>query len=199
MRWDIYPLGFEVQNPDRIVVSAFAYTGSVPVFLGNWSIDSKGERALLLSLDPKNKVQISMNGVKMIRSGVVPPYILEKEEKHQKYVEKQEAKAKEKEEKAQIKAIEDEYKQKVKELDKELKIELQNEKIKEKIEGSTSTNDAVEKIDDALEKAKQERLEKEAKAKARQLAKEQKKLEKEQQKLNNQQPDQSNTGATPSQ
>ena len=199
VRWDIYPLGFDVQNPDRIVVSAFAYTGSVPVFLGNWSIDSKGDRALLISLDPKKKVQISMNGVKMIRSGVVPPYILEKEEKHQKYVEKQEAKAKEKEEKAQIKAIEDEYKQKVKELDNDLKIELQNDKIKEKIEGSTSTNDAVEKIDEALEKAKQERLEKEAKAKARQLAKEQKKLKKEQQKLNNQQPDQSNTGATPSQ
>lgn len=193
VRWDIYPLGFEVQNPDRIVVSAFAYTGAVPVFLGNWSIDSKGERALLLSLDPKNKVQISMNGVKMIRSGVVAPYILEKEEKHQKYVEKQEEKAREKEEKAKIKALEDEYKQKVKELDNELKIELKNDKIKEKIEGSTSTNDAVEKIDEALEKAKQKRLEKEAKAKARQLAREKKKQEKEQESLNNQQSNPTNT------
>ena len=190
---EYYPLGFEVQNPDRIVVSAFAYTGAVPVFLGNWSIDSKGERALLLSLDPKNKVQISMNGVKMIRSGVVAPYILEKEEKHQKYVEKQEKKAREKEEKAKIKALEDEYKQKVKELDNELKIELKNDKIKEKIEGSTSTNDAVEKIDEALEKAKQKRLEKEAKAKARQLAREKKKQEKEQESLNNQQSDPTNT------
>ena len=29
-RWDIYPLGFDANNDDRIILSAYAYTGDVP-------------------------------------------------------------------------------------------------------------------------------------------------------------------------
>lgn len=183
-RWDIYPLGFEVNNPDRIAVAAFAYTGGTPVFLGTWSVDTKGERTLLLSLNPKNNVQISMNGVKMVQSGVVPHVIVEQEEKHKKYLDELDAKEKKKEEKEKLDALEKEYKQKIKELDKELKFEIKKDDLRGKVQGSTSRNDAVEKVEEVLENAEQKQLEKEQKAKERQEAREQKRLEKEQRKNN---------------
>ena len=50
-RWDIYPLGFSKGNPDRIIATAYAYTGSAPIFLGVWTVDSKGEQSRLISLN----------------------------------------------------------------------------------------------------------------------------------------------------
>ena len=67
-------------------------------------------------------------------------------------------------------------------MEKEHKYLLEDYKIRDKVEGSTSTNDSLEKTEELLELAKQKRIEKEAKAKAKQEAKEQKKLEKEQKK-----------------
>ena len=49
-RWDIYPLGFDANNDDRILVSAYAYTGSAPEFLGTWSIDVNNTSAKLEDL-----------------------------------------------------------------------------------------------------------------------------------------------------
>ena len=49
-RWDIYPLGFDANNDDRILVSAYAYTGSEPKFLGTWSIDVNNTSARLEDL-----------------------------------------------------------------------------------------------------------------------------------------------------
>lgn len=180
-RWDIYPLGFDLNNPDRIVLSAYAYTGEAPVFLGNWSIDIKGTRSMLVSLSP-NDVTISMNGIKMIKSGVVPPSILEIEEKQAKHEDELDEKAKKEEYEKKVKELETEYKNKIKEMEKEHKYLLEDYKIRDKVEGSTSTNDSLEKTEELLEQAKQKRIEKEAKAKAKQEAKEQKKLEKEQKK-----------------
>ncbi|MDD3237688.1 MAG: hypothetical protein PHV37_06265 [Candidatus Gastranaerophilales bacterium] len=48
--WDIYPIGWDANNPERIVVYAYAYTTSEPKFLGTWSIDWRGERSQLMSL-----------------------------------------------------------------------------------------------------------------------------------------------------
>lgn len=48
--WDIYPVGWDANNPDRIILYAYAYTKTTPKFLGTWSIDSKGERSQLMSL-----------------------------------------------------------------------------------------------------------------------------------------------------
>ena len=81
-RWDIYPLGFDITEPDRIVVASYAYTGGTPIFLGNWSIDIRGERSKLISLTPQN-VQVSMNGFKMVQSGVVPKMITDIEQNKQ--------------------------------------------------------------------------------------------------------------------
>ena len=41
-RWDIYPMGFDANDDNRIIVCAYAYTGEVPKFLGTWSIDVNG-------------------------------------------------------------------------------------------------------------------------------------------------------------
>lgn len=71
-RWDIYPLGFDVNDPERIIVSAYGYTGKIPKFLGNWSIDCNGERTLLVSLVNAD-AKVSVNGFKLVQSGVLNP------------------------------------------------------------------------------------------------------------------------------
>jgi len=81
-RWDITPLGFDENNPDRIIVSAYGYTGKTPQFLGNWSIDVNGEQSQLLSLFDA-KATVSINGLKLAQVGVVEPAILLEEEKKQ--------------------------------------------------------------------------------------------------------------------
>lgn len=60
-RWDIYPIGWDALNPERIIVFAYAATGEKPKFLGAWSIDYRGERTMLLSL-VSTKFQVSQNG-----------------------------------------------------------------------------------------------------------------------------------------
>ena len=49
-RWDIYPMGFDANDENRVVVCAYAYTGDVPKFLGTWSIDIYGENTRLENL-----------------------------------------------------------------------------------------------------------------------------------------------------
>lgn len=183
VRWDIFPLGFDLNNPDRIVVSAYAYTGFEPVFLGNWSVDIEGKRAMMLSIKP-SAVEISMNGLKLIKSGVIPPTILKKEEQQAKHEDKLDAKAKKEAEKAKIKELDAEYKKKLEELNKKHKYLMEDYKIRNSVEGSTSTNDSLEKTEELLEKAQQKHIEEENKAKAKQAAKAKKKQEKENKKLN---------------
>lgn len=61
-RWDIYPIGWDALNPDRIIVFAYASTGAKPKYLGAWSVDYKGERAMLMSLT-RTDFDISQNGL----------------------------------------------------------------------------------------------------------------------------------------
>jgi hypothetical protein len=50
--WDIVPLGWDITNPDMIVVNAYGYNyGDKKEFLGCWGIDFRGKRSQLLSLD----------------------------------------------------------------------------------------------------------------------------------------------------
>lgn len=169
-RWDIYPLGFGLDNTDWVIVKALAYTGQDPVFLGFWAINSNGESPRLLSLD-NNPENVGMNGYKLVKEGVEVPYISEDEAKNLKNIEKQNAKKKQKEEKAEIKEMEKSYKAKIKELDAEFKEEQKDYKLRQKIQGSTSDDEALKKYEEI--KATQE---------AKKQAKEQKRLEKLKQK-----------------
>ncbi len=180
-RWDIYPLGFDINEPDRIVASAYAYTGGAPVFLGLWSIDYKGEQTRLVSFSNR-EVEVSMNGVKIIQSGVVPPSMLKIEEKQAKHEDKLDAKAKKDAEKAKLKELKNEYKETIKELNTNYKEQKQDYNMLNRINGTTSTNDSVQKYEELKAKQLQKQAEKEAKAKARAEAKEQKRLEKERKK-----------------
>ncbi len=62
--WDIRPVGWDEVNPDRIIVTAYAYSKGLPKFLGTWSIDYQGNRSQLLSLT-ETAYDISLNGYEL--------------------------------------------------------------------------------------------------------------------------------------
>lgn len=175
-RWDIYPLGFDLMSPNRVIVEAYAYTGENPVFLGTWSVDSKGEQSRLVSLNPR-EVQISMNGYKIIKDGAVVPDVLKLEEKQVKQAEKAADKKKKEEEKAENKQLKDEHKANLKELREEFNKEKQEYKYQNRINGSTTTNEAVEQYKD-------EKVIRDLKEEQRQLNREMRELQKEERNLN---------------
>ena len=177
-RWDLYPLGFDINEPDRVISYAYAYTGDSPVFLGSWSIDSHGEQARLISFTNKD-VQVSMNGFKIVQDGVIPPDLLKNEEKAVKKYEKSEAKRKKAEEKAELKQMDAEYKQKIKEMDEAFKKQQKDYKMQDKLQGSTSQNDTVEKYDELKAKQEQKAAAKAAKKQASEARKKQKELARE--------------------
>lgn len=61
--WDIYPIGWDLYNKDRIIVYAYVYgkNHDGALFLGAWSIDYKNERSELMSLENIN-FEVSVNG-----------------------------------------------------------------------------------------------------------------------------------------
>lgn len=59
--WDIFPVGWDKNNPERLIVYAYAFTSTNPKFLGTWSIDYNEEKSQLISIDSAN-VEIDLNG-----------------------------------------------------------------------------------------------------------------------------------------
>ena len=59
--WDIFPVGWDKNNPDRLVVYAYAFTETKPLFLGTWSIDFNEAKSQLVSID-STQVEIDLNG-----------------------------------------------------------------------------------------------------------------------------------------
>lgn len=70
VRWDIYPMGWDSLNPDRIIVFAYAYTGEKPKYLGAWSIDYEGDRTKQMSLTDTS-FEVAQNGSCL---KLIPPY-----------------------------------------------------------------------------------------------------------------------------
>lgn len=118
--WDIYPLGFDLTNPNNVIVLAYAFTGERPRFLGSWSVDVKGERTMLLSLHSKT-YPISINGFKLVKDSVVIPSKVGKDRKAKIKQSKQDAKAAKKEKKARDKAYAKEIHDEIKRKDIEFK------------------------------------------------------------------------------
>ncbi len=114
-RWDIYPLGFDKKNKDRIVINAYAYTGKRPQFLGAWSIDCNGTTSKLESLSNQSK-EVSVIGFKLIQSGIKSIEQVEAETKHLKDVRKLEIKQKKKAAKLEKKMKKKFYKEQLKAL-----------------------------------------------------------------------------------
>lgn len=59
--WDIFPIGWDKNNPDRMLVYAYAFTNDQPLFLGTWSIDYDEQKSMLVSMNA-TEAQIDLNG-----------------------------------------------------------------------------------------------------------------------------------------
>jgi len=140
VRWDVYPLGFDLNNPDRVIVNAYAYTGKAPIALGIWSVDFKGEQSRLVTFNQAD-VAVSMNGYKIVQDGVVPLSLVEQEEKLQKKSDKAAKKAAKNADKAVDKELEKQYKEKVKQINQEYKEDLKEFERQQRIKGTTEYND----------------------------------------------------------
>ena len=140
-RWDIYPLGFDKNDKDRIIINAYAYTGKKPQFLGAWSIDCNGAMSKLESLTNQAQ-EVSVIGFKLIQSGIKSIEQVKAETKHLNDVAKLEKKAKKKSAKLEKKQKRAVYKKNLKELKEEYYTKrdklIESERLKNKKRGPTS-------------------------------------------------------------
>jgi hypothetical protein len=68
-RWDIYPMGFDANDDNRVVVTAYAYTGDIPKYLGTWSIDTEGQDPKLETLE-ETSIPVSVIGYRLAEDSV---------------------------------------------------------------------------------------------------------------------------------
>ena len=144
-RWDIYPMGFDANDDNRIILCAYAYTGEVPKFLGTWSIDVYGESSKLEDLEG-NSIPVSVVGYRLAEDSVREPSEVEFEAKLAEKKEKEEQDEKEDLEKFDKKIKKLEYQRKIHQMDMETYMQIQGRKkylkeLKKKSnfkEGSTS-------------------------------------------------------------
>ena len=145
IRWDIYPLGFDANNDNRIISSAYAYTGTTPKFLGTWSIDVNNSYAKLESIS-ETSMPISIIGYKLSEEPEVKSI---SELEFDAKLEEKNIKEKAKQEKAEKKAEETikrvEYRRKIHQMDMDTALQikqrrnyLKEEKKKKQKDGITN-------------------------------------------------------------
>lgn len=180
-RWDVYPLGFSKGNPNRIMLTAYAYTGEEPVFLGVWSVDYKGNQSRLISMT-NGSIEVAANGFKLVQNGVISNPLVKAQEKNERQlVRTLEKKARQKD-KAEVKEMKKEMKAELKEVDKQYKLEQEDYKLMDKLKGTTSRNENIEKYNELQEALNEKRRIKAEKAEKKQQVKEQKQQVKAQKK-----------------
>ncbi len=178
-RWDLYPIGFDKNDPDRIVVQGFAFTGKNPVFLGTWSVDWQGNQSRLVTFNKNILPEVSVNGYKVIRDGVEPYQAVEREEKDLKKQSKVMQKQYKEREKQVVKAIKEEYDYTVKGLKEDYKDEYRDYKKLRSLSGSSE--DA--KLQEAYKKYLIDQTEKDVKKLEKQIDKKKKDINKIDKKL----------------
>ena len=143
-RWDIYPMGFDANNDDRIILCAYAYTGDVPKFLGTWSIDVNGENSRLENLEGSD-IPVSVIGYRLAEDEVKEISEVEFEAKQAEKREKVEEKQTKKDEKFNKNLQKIEYQRKIHQMDMEtyLKIEQRRQQMKELRKNSIKTKEAL--------------------------------------------------------
>lgn len=144
-RWDIYPMGFDANDDDRVVVCAYAYTGDVPKFLGTWSIDTEGENSRLESLEGAS-IPVSVIGYRLAEDSVKDASEVEFEARQAKKLEKaKEAQAKE-EKKLDDRVKRLEYQRKIHEMDMDVYYKLRERKLEQKNLKKESKDKAKESL-----------------------------------------------------
>lgn len=136
-RWDIYPVGFDKNDPERIIVQGFAFTGEKPVFLGTWSVDWQGNQSRLMTFNNNIKPVVSINGYKVVQDGVEPYESAAIDEKFQKTEAKQVRKNFKQQKKDAVKLIKEEYQYTVKGLKDDFKEDYRDYKKLRSLKGST--------------------------------------------------------------
>lgn len=126
-RWDIYPMGFDANNDNRIIVCAYAYTGEVPKFLGTWSIDVNGENSKLEALDGYS-FPVSVIGYRLVEDSVKDITEVEFEAKQAKKLEKAEDKKVKEAEKYEKRVRKLEHQRKLQQMDMETLYKIQQRK-----------------------------------------------------------------------
>ena len=126
-RWDIYPMGFDANDDNRIIVCAYAYTGEVPKFLGTWSIDVNGVNSKLEALDGYS-FPVSVIGYRLVEDSVKDITEVEFEAKQAKKLEKAEDKKVKEAEKYEKKVRKLEHQRKLQQMDMETLYKIQQRK-----------------------------------------------------------------------
>jgi len=143
-RWDIYPMGFDANDDNRVIVCAYAYTGDVPKFLGTWSIDVDGNDSKLESLGSET-IPVSVIGYRLAEDSVKDISEIKFDAKQAKYRDK----AKKKEIKKNVK-----YDKKVQKLEHERKLQQMDidtyYKIKQRKELQKEQKKARSKVKEAV-------------------------------------------------
>ena len=132
-RWDIYPMGFDANDNDRIIVCAYAFTGDIPKFLGTWSIDIYGTESRLETLSNAS-IPVSEVGWRLAEDeDVVPISEVESDAKRAKEFEKIKKKEANADKKFDNQVKKLEYKRKINQMDMEtlLKIREREEYLKQ--------------------------------------------------------------------
>lgn len=178
-RWDIYPLGFLKNSPDRIAVQAIAFTGEKPVFLGTWSIDTKGNQSRVVSFQKEVEPLISANGYKVVQDGVEEYDVIEREEKSLEKETKVLKKQQKQYQKEKLKQIDYEYKYAVKHLEKDYRMEARDYRKLRSISGMKDIN----KLKESYRQFLVEQYKKDIEKSQKDIAKQNKQLDKINEKL----------------
>ena len=130
-RWDIYPLGFDANDDNRIIVSAYAYTGDVPKYLGTWSIDVDGNLSKLEDIDGLS-VPVSTIGYRLAEDSIKDIEEVKFEAQVAKKLERAENQKIKKAEKfdKQVKKLE--YQRQLRQMDMETLIKIKERKLRQK-------------------------------------------------------------------
>lgn len=173
-RWDVYPLGFDARNPNRVIVQAYAYTGETPVYLGAWSIDWRGNQSRLVSFKKNYIPKVTTNGYKVVRDGVEAYQTVEKQEKFNKEQSKILEKQKKVADKQTVKLIKEEYKYNIKGLNADYKDEMRDYRKLQSLSGSTEDK----QLEEAYNKYLEEQLKKDVQKTEKMIQKKQKEIDK---------------------
>lgn len=126
-RWDIYPMGFDANDDNRVILCAYAYTGDVPKFLGTWSIDTEGINSKLEDLEGSS-IPVSVIGYRLAEDSVKDMSEIEFEAKQAKEREKAEEKQAKEAKKFDNELKDLEYQRKIYQMDMETLLKIQQRK-----------------------------------------------------------------------
>lgn len=139
-RWDIYPMGFDANDDNRVILCAYAYTGEVPKFLGTWSIDVEGINSKLEDLKGSS-IPVSVIGYRLAEDSVKDMSEIEFEARQAKEREKAEQKKAKEAEKFDNQLKDLEYQRKIHQMDMETLLKIQQRRTE--LKNMPKSNDGL--------------------------------------------------------